>query len=167
MSAVFSECGNFRYRLGRRWDWCAETLVYIMLNPSTADAEQDDPTIRRCIGFAKAHGFGGIEVLNLYAYRATKPSDLKKAGYLVGPDNDRHIALVAGLAKTICVAWGANAEGLVRPHVVLIMLRALGIEPMCLSITKSGHPSHPLMLPSSCRLMPFTKEAIDEAMRKP
>ena len=165
MSAVISECGKFRYRLGRRWDATCEVLAYVMLNPSTADAEQDDATIRRCIGFAKAHGFGGIEVVNLYAYRATKPADLRKAGYPVGPENDAHIESVARHAGTVCVAWGSNVAGLERPQIVLPMLRNLGVQPMCLNITKSGFPSHPLMLPATCRLMPFTAEAIQQAMR--
>ena len=88
--AVLSDCGTYRYRLWRKWG-CGSPLLFVMLNPSTADAEVDDATIRRCLGFADAHGFGELEVVNLYAYRATDPADLKRAGYPVGPDNDAHI----------------------------------------------------------------------------
>jgi len=166
VSAVISECGKFRYRLGRRWADGGSTLAYVMLNPSTADAEQDDATIRRCIGFAKSHGYSALEVVNLYAYRATKPADLRKAGYLIGPENDAHIVEVARNASAVCVAWGANVAGLERPQIVLPMLHSLGVEIMCLDITKSGYPSHPLMLAGGCRLYPFTINAIQSAMDK-
>jgi hypothetical protein len=164
MSAIISECGKFRYRLGRRWDKGGWTLAYVMLNPSTADAEKDDATIRRCIGFAKAHGYSAMEVVNLYAYRATKPADLRKAGYLVGPENDAHIEQVAREAETVCVAWGANVKDLERPQLVLPILRKVGTPIMCLHITRSGYPSHPLMLPASCRMHSFNSEAILLAM---
>lgn len=165
MSAVISDCGKFRYRLGRRWAPGNKVLAYVMLNPSTADAEQDDATIRRCIRFAKDHGYDALEVVNLYAYRATKPADLRKAGYPVGPENDAHIEQVAREAEAVCVAWGANVDGLERPQIVLPLLRRVGTPIMCLEITRSGYPSHPLMLPSASRLMPFTPEAIEYAMR--
>lgn len=164
MTAIISDCGKFRYRLGRRWAEGGKALVFVMLNPSTADAEQDDATIRRCIRFAKAHDYNALEVVNLYAYRATKPADLRKAGYPVGTENDRHIAEVAGAAGAVCVAWGVNVAGLERPQIVLPMLYRLGPPVMCLQITRSGYPSHPLMLPSSCRLQPFSANAIQEAI---
>ena len=85
--ALLSSCGTYRYRLWRYWHTEREPLIFIMLNPSTADAMQDDPTIRKCIGFAKRLGFGGIEVVNLFAYRATDPRDLRANGYQVGPDD--------------------------------------------------------------------------------
>ena len=160
---ILSECGRYRYRLSRRWA-AGPTLLFIMLNPSTADAEVDDRTIRRCVAFAKAEGFCAIEVVNLYAYRATKPADLKRAGYPVGPDNDDHIEAAVRAASGVCLAWGANVAGLARPAVIQTKLRALGIKPMCLRITRSGYPEHPLMLPSACKLGPFTLEAIYEAM---
>lgn len=164
MSAVISVCGKFRYRLGRRWADGGKSLAYVMLNPSTADAEKDDATIRRCIRFAKDHGFNALVVVNLFAYRATKPADLRKAGYPVGPENDAHIAEVAKTADAVCVAWGANVDGLERPQVVLPALRKLGVEIQCLNITRSGYPSHPLMLASTCRLMPFNMQGIQAAM---
>lgn len=164
--AQLSPCGTFRYRLGREWteDGARKPLVFVMLNPSTADAEQDDATIRRCVRFADAQGFGAIDVVNLFAYRATKPEDLRRAGYPVGPDNDQHIADAVRRSGATCLAWGANAAGLERPQIVLPLIRAQGVEPLCLRITRSGHPQHPLMLPSSCRLMPFTADAVQAAM---
>lgn len=162
-TAALSTCGTYRYRLGRRWAE-GSTLLFVMLNPSTADADIDDPTIRRCIGFAQRGGFGALEVVNLYAYRATKPQDLRNAGYPVGPDNDHHIVSAASDAATVCVAWGANVAGLKRPDVVLPLLRRVGMPITCLSITRSGYPGHPLFLPSSCTLHDFSIDAIQEAM---
>lgn len=162
-NATVSDCGRYRYRLGRRWGEGA-ALVFIMLNPSTADAEVDDATIRRCIKFAQAHEFGALEVVNLFAYRATDPKDLRRAGYPVGPENDNHIAAAVVSAAAVCLAWGANVADLERPQIVLPMLRDAGVQLQCLRITRSGYPQHPLMLPSSCRLMPFNSEAIAAAM---
>lgn len=164
MSAIISPCSKFRYRLGRRWADGGQTLAYVMLNPSTADAEQDDATIRRCIRFAKAHDFNALDVVNLYAYRATDPADLRKAGYPVGPDNDQHIVQTVSEAHAVCVAWGANVAGLERPQIVLPMIRRCMATIFCLGITRSGYPAHPLMLPSSRRLQPFTLGAIQSAM---
>jgi hypothetical protein len=154
-TAVISPCGQFRYRLGRRWADGPE-LVFVMLNPSTADAERDDPTIRRCIAFAKAHGYSAIEVVNLFAYRATDPSDLRAAGCPVGPENDRHIdEAMPELPGVVCVAWGDRARGLARPGEVLrIIERALAI-PCSLAVTKHGMPAHPLMLRADCCLQPY------------
>lgn len=146
-----SECGRYRYRLGRKWGDTPD-LLFIMLNPSTADAEEDDPTIRRCVGFAKAHDHGGIQVVNLYAWRATDPRDLKAANYPIGPDNDNHIKAALGAAGAVCVAWGERARGLARPAEVLAMIQRAGRSARCLAVTSHGMPAHPLMLSSACRL---------------
>lgn len=167
-TATISECGRFRYRLGRRWAEGAP-LVFIMLNPSTADADVDDATIRRCVRFAQAHGYPAIDVVNLFAFRATDPKDLRRAGFPVGPENDEHIIAAAREAGAVCLAWGAHVADLERPQIVMPMLRSIGWDTdekplQCLRITRRGYPQHPLMLPSSCRLMPFTDEAVQEAM---
>lgn len=160
-SAVVSPCGTYRYRLGRAWRG-GPTLLFVMLNPSTADASVDDATIRRCVGFAHAMAFGAIEVVNLFAYRATKPTDLKRAGFPVGPDNDEHIRAAAFRAGDICVAWGAVPEAERRVNEVLPLIRrTTGRQIHCLNITRSGYPQHPLMLASSYRLRPFTLDAIE------
>lgn len=152
--ATISDCGRFRYRLWRKWGESAP-LLFIMLNPSTADADKDDTTIRRCVGFARSHGFGELEVVNLFAYRTTDPKELRRAGYPVGPENDDHIAAAVGGSAVVCVAWGANVHGLARPAEVLELLRRLGVSPHCLRTTRGGYPQHPLMLSSSCMLQPL------------
>lgn len=153
-TAILSPCGTFRYRLGRRWG-TGSPLLYVMLNPSTADAEDDDPTIRRCIGFGQSHRYNAIEVVNLYAFRATLPKDLKAAKYPVGDDNNTHIAEAVAEAGAVCVAWGAQAKDPSRPSAVLKMIRAAGVVPMVLGLTASGNPRHPLTLPVTCRLQPY------------
>ena len=160
-NAHFSPCGTFRYILTRRWAEDSAALVFVMLNPSTANAQVDDPTIRRCIGFAKSAGFGGIAVVNLFAFRATKPADLK-AGCLaerIGPENDAWIgSAVRGAVATggeVVCAWGAHARGLNRAQDVLADIRIAGARPMCLDATADGIPRHPLMLPASCRVRPL------------
>lgn len=161
--ALISDCGLFRYWLLRRWG-DGPLLLFVMLNPSKADALVDDATIRRCAMFAMTHYFGGFLVVNMFAFRATKPEDLKRAGWPVGPENDKWIEWAAERSDSICVAWGAHAADLERTQVVLTLLRRAGKPLQCLGITRGGHPSHPLMLPSSRRLQPFTVEAIQEAM---
>lgn len=161
-TALLSPCGKYRYRLGRRWA-DGPTLLYVMLNPSTADAQVDDATIRRCIGFAQAESFGALEVVNLFAYRTPHPVALKSAGFPAGPDNDGHITAAAKSAGAVCVAWGAQPEALPRIQVVMPLLWPHH-EPQCLAITRSGFPSHPVRLPKTCRLRPFSLEAIQAAM---
>ena len=164
-TAILSDCQRFRYRLSRHWGG-GPYLLFVMLNPSTTDGEVDDATIRRCIGFAQRAGYGGFDVVNLYAYRATKPRELRLAGYPVGADNDKHILNAATACAAYCLAWGANAHELERPSQVLPLLRQTGKPIFCLRITSKGQPEHPLMLPSSCVLTPFTLDAISEAMAK-
>lgn len=150
MNAVISACGRFRYQLTRGWHGGSRAnLGFVMLNPSTADAENNDPTIRKCIGFAQNLGYCGIVVTNLYAYRATDPADLRRAGYPVGDDNDYYIEHAAKRmsVETMVCAWGAGARGLARPAEVLALLRRLGVTPHALALTKDGVPRHPLYLP--------------------
>ena len=168
-SAVISPCGKFRYRLWRCWDMSqpSQKLVFVMLNPSTADGQDDDPTIRRCISFAKQHAFGMLEVVNLFAFRATEPIDLARAGYPPGPDNDHHLAEAAADAQGICLAWGAHGSHLAVEarvqRVMPIIRRHARVPEQCLAITSRGHPSHPLMLPASSRLHDYTLDAIQAA----
>lgn len=156
--ANLSDCGTYRYTLGRRWD-DGPTVVFVMLNPSTADASQDDPTIRRCIGFAKAFGYGALHVVNLYAFRATKPADLWKAADPIGPENDetlRSTFLTAhGEGSLVIAAWGANAAPL-RARFAHVIARAAGVTLTALGVTKDGAPRHPLYLPASAEPMPWT-----------
>ena len=146
LGAIISDCGTYRYALSRRWD-DGPTATFIMLNPSTADAERDDPTIRRCVGFAKALGCGRLVVGNLYAYRATKPADLWTAADPVGPENDATLRAMAYTDGPLIAAWGANA----RSDRVEAARVILGSSLMALGLTKTGAPRHPLYLPASAQ----------------
>ena len=144
--AYISLDGRYRYWLSRRWG-NSDAAVFVMLNPSTADALVDDPTIRRCVGFAKDWGCGGVFVVNLYAYRATKPADLWTAADPVGPDNDANLTVAAEWAADydapLIAAWGANA----KPDRVARVLALPGMGRLqCLGVTKAGQPRHPLYL---------------------
>lgn len=124
-----------------------------MLNPSTADAERDDPTIRRCASFARAWGLGGMTVVNLFALRATDPARLRRARDPIGRDNDRHIAEAAAGADRVVVAWGVHGTLRDRDRAVLALLA--GARPRCLGLTRGGHPRHPLYLSARTRSRPF------------
>ena len=143
MSTVFSPCGQYRYRLSRAWLLGEGTVLFVMLNPSTADAEMDDPTVRRCMGFARRWGFQGLVVGNLFAWRATDPRELQRASDPVGPENDRHLAEMSGGADVTIVAWGAHDVQRGRASDVLGLLKG-SVEH--LGLTKQGHPRHPLYL---------------------
>lgn len=156
MTAIISECGQYRYLLTRPGDSLSEkgTALFLMLNPSTADATIDDPTIRRCRNFAKAWGCNGIAVANLYALRATNPEDLWKRADPVGPENDWRLRMLACEYTDIVCAWGANAKP-ERVAAVANILTAAGGRLWCLGTTKDGHPRHPLYVRGDQELLPF------------
>jgi hypothetical protein len=114
-----------------------------MLNPSTADATQDDPTIRRCRGFAESWGHAGVTVANLYAYRATKPNDLWYTTDPIGPENDDHLYRLMKMYVDVVCAWGTNAKP-ERVAAFVELSRKAGVRLWCLGTTKSGAPRHPL-----------------------
>lgn len=144
--------GDYRYTLTRTWNASAEPLVFILLNPSTADASQDDPTIRRCVGFAKRWGFGGIVVVNLYAFRAAKPRDMLAAIDPIGPDNDRILTEIVN-GRTVVAAWGTNAR---RERVAEMLTLIQGTARLlALEITKFGHPRHPLYVHREAQPVPW------------
>lgn len=150
--ADISECGKYRYSLSRIWDESLNTIFFVMLNPSTADASEDDPTIRRCIGFAKLLGFGSLTVNNLFAYRSTDPKNLRTAISPIGPENDKTILALQPSSTVIC-AWGAYGGLFRRDQSVIRLLKTCGVEPKVLKLTAAGHPCHPLYL--SANLVPF------------
>lgn len=159
--AVLSEDGQYRYSLVRRWASSGLPAQFIMLNPSIADDAVDDPTIRRCVGFARALGCAGLVVVNLYAYRATKPADLWRAEDPVGPHADTYIRIVAHRAAVgapLIAAWGANAKPDRVAHVRELVASARA-ELTALGVTKSGAPRHPLYLPSAAVPTPWPEEA--------
>jgi hypothetical protein len=172
--AILSGCGKYRYCLWREWrgvaprkNWrwygCKDgaghelgepkSCLFVMLNPSTADAEQDDPTIRRCVGFAKRFGFDRLEVVNLYAWRATNPKEIiamTGGGDPVGPRNQEIIEKSATDAGLIICAWGAHGSHIGQDETVRGWLGERDLH--CLGRTKEGHPRHPLYLPSDVKL---------------
>jgi hypothetical protein len=158
-SAVISEDGLYRYELRRVWDKNLLVLEWIMLNPSTADASIDDPTIKRCIAFARAWGFGGIVVRNLYAWRATNPAELVNLSDPVGPDNRAQLSSTD--ADLTVVAWGANVaatgwwNGYPFGWQKTVIKRDLPL--MCLGTNANGSPKHPLYVRSSRSLEVWKK----------
>lgn len=145
-SAEISPCGKYRYHLRREWDLDLPKVAFVMLNPSTADASEDDATIRRCIGFAKAWGYGGIDVVNLFAFRATDPKELKTARNAIGPDNDAYVLSTVRLADKVICAWGANGDLFGRADRVTKILRDADVDLWCLEKTAKGMPKHPVRL---------------------
>lgn len=156
--ALLSADGTYRYNLWRRWG-PGLFLGYVMLNPSTADAEVDDQTIRRCCFFAKREGYDGIYVVNLYAYRATDQDDLwRLGGGGVGPDNDQHItaAILNDRIGGFVAAWGALPDlGRARQWRIREMFEDGGRDLTCLGRTKKGWPRHPSRLGNAVGLEPF------------
>jgi hypothetical protein len=153
--AVLSDCGKYRYLLRRTWDAKLPRVLFIMLNPSMADAEIDDATIRSCIRLCKCLGFGSFEVVNLFAFRATDPIELVKAEDPIGPRND--VTIEAALARcdiAIC-AWGAHHTAERRAADVRNMLRVRRPAIFCLGKTKAGFPKHPLYIKSGTPLEVF------------
>lgn len=148
--ARISECGLFRYALERTWDMALPPLIFFMLNPSTADGEVDDNTILACIAIAKLKGYGSIIVVNLFAYRTSKPKELAAAGWPDGPLNVETITtLLQGARKAggrVVCAWGAHGRGRDEPAMWLRHIRAMGITPYALGFTSDGIPRHPLYL---------------------
>lgn len=146
--ADFSPCGHYRYRLWRRWRE-GPSVAFIMLNPSTADATQNDPTIERCHRRAVDMGFSALEVVNIFAFRATDPRDLKSAAHPIGPDNDTRLLAAAKSSDRVICAWGGHGDHLGRHQEVRRLLKKHAINPYVLSLTAKGLPGHPLYLPYS------------------
>ena len=124
------------------WDETQPYVLFVGLNPSTADATNNDPTITRCINFAKSWGYGGMYVTNLFAYRATQPKDLKAAKNPVGKDNDSWVLKLAKDAGIIVAIWGNHGAYQSRSQEMLKILP----RPHCLKVSKTGEPMHPLYL---------------------
>jgi hypothetical protein len=150
--ATFSPCRLYRYALWREWDASKPAVVFCGLNPSTADETEDDPTIRRELGYARAWGFGRLVKVNAYGYRSTDPKGLWTVEDPRGPDNFLAIKAHAFRARLFVAAWGNNiraADALELRR----MLRFEGVKVHALRLTKQGQPQHPLYLPKD--LQPF------------
>lgn len=139
--ATFSDDRTYRYRLWRIWSEIEPAVAFCMLNPSTADETKEDPTIRRCIGFAKSWGYGGVVIVNLFALRSTDPKALYSHPDPVGPDNDGHISSVRETVPEMIAAWGAHGKFMGRGGAVF---RTVPMK--TLAWTSDGQPRHPLYL---------------------
>ena len=166
--AVLSPDRLYRYRLSRIWESRSKPVCFVMLNPSTADELADDATIRRCKGFAlswrqsadqsfmPAVRYGGIEVVNLFAYRATDPKEMMKAAHPIGPENDHHIIEAVKRSGIVVCAWGVNGGYMQQDRWILQLLFGLGITPHYLQLTADGAPRHPLRLRADLKPQPWT-----------
>lgn len=159
-TASISPCEQYRYTLSRFWDLSKPVLAYVMLNPSTADAMEDDPTIGSCVRIADYNGFGGITVLNLFAFRAIDCKQLRTAADPVGPENNEYIRSITQERRVVVLAWGSRQKIrtprlMFRPSVVKTILRENGVELKFLRTTKGGDPEHPLFIPRSTDLKDF------------
>ncbi len=156
-SAVISDDRVYRYSLARRWDGASrdsQILTWVMLNPSRADGATDDPTVRKCMGFARRWGFRSIRIVNLMAYRATRPIELMAAQDPRGPENLVYVSAALREATRVIVAWGDQG----RHHPldqILGLLRAHRSKVYCLGQTASGQPRHPCRLPYATPLVPW------------
>lgn len=154
--AVISDCGRYRYLLRRTWDHTKPRSLIVMLNPSTADAEINDATIRSCIRLSKGLSFGSFEVVNLFAFRATDPDDLARADDPVGPRNDDSIEGAILRCDIAVCAWGAHPLAHSRAGTVRSLLRSRRPAVFCLGTTKAGSPKHPLYIKTGTPLQTFT-----------
>lgn len=156
--AVFDPSRLYRYLLEIIWDSSLPVLVAIMLNPSTADEIANDPTVERVCRRARQRGFGGVIVLNAFAWRATKPEDMKRAVDPVGPDNDATISAVLERAHeggwTVFAGWGQHGVFRERHLAVLALCNAAGVQLMCLKIS-NGQPWHPLYVSYAQDFIPY------------
>ena len=167
MTAVFSPCRRWRYRLERDVAVLASTrgaCAFVGLNPSTADETLDDPTIRRCMRFARDWGFRRLVMANAYAWRSTDPRGLWTADDPVGPGNDAHLEAIARDVELVVCAWGTHAKP-DRVAAVLAAIARAGRKPYALRTTAAGAPAHPLYLPASLTPIPWSPHARDPRSR--
>ena len=166
-SAEFDPSQQYRYTLTRGWpDWDDKNtrrLFFIMLNPSTATAEENDPTVRRCMGYAYDWGYRQLTVLNIFALRSTDPSALYTHPDPVGPDNNKIIEReikdakkVTKLDPLIICAWGTHGDLNGRGEDVVMLLKDIKAIPYCFKTTKGGQPQHPLYLAADLRPYPYS-----------
>lgn len=149
--AIFSDCKKYRYALWRVWDTELPLVMFLMLNPSTADESADDPTLRRCIGYAKEWGYGGVIKANLFAYRSTDFSKLYDVEDPIGPLTDKYLKKLKSKSSTVIGAWGNWGAYKERS----VHIRSIFPELYCLKINASGEPAHPLYLRKTLKPIEF------------
>ena len=150
-SAIFSDCRSYRYSLTRTWDVSKKYVLFIGLNPSTADENYDDPTIRRCVDYAHRWGYGGLVMTNLFAFRATLPIDLKNAKFPIGEQNNQYIINLHKNSGLTVAAWGNDGCFKERDKEVISLVTKL----VCLKINKTGQPAHPLYQNKATKLINY------------
>jgi hypothetical protein len=153
--AVISDCGKYLYLLRRAWDHDKQRALFVMLNPSTADADVDDATIRSCIRLCKSWGYGSFEVVNLFAYRSTDPDALKGVFDAVGEKNEGIVQNAIARCDVVICAWGAHPEAGFEASKMVRRITALRPMAFCLGVTKSGAPKHPLYIKTGTPLTAF------------
>ena len=153
-SAGMSRCKAYRYWLRRRWDEGPE-VIFIGLNPSTADSKSDDPTLRRIMGFSHKWGFSGVTVINLFAWRSQDPRELRKVEDPVGPRNNYWLKKLSQGTEPVVAAWGNGGGFRARNQFALATVAEL----YCFGQTRQGHPRHPLYAPINSRLIELDKSA--------
>lgn len=157
--AIFDITGRYRYSLWRAWSPHHPRIAFILLNPSTADELRNDPTIRRCISFARTWNFGSIEVVNLFAYRATDYRELFKAREPIGTENNRFLVQALERSSFIVLGWGTRGTFLNRDRQVMSFLAGKN-HLYCLGITKNGQPRHPLYVKGNTHLIYINLKSI-------
>lgn len=159
--AIFDQTRVYRYALWREWNPLfisgdfPQYVLFICLNPSTADEAKNDPTIRRCIAYARQWGYSALVMANLFAHRATVPQTLLCVSDPIGPENDAHLKTLAERAELTVAAWGGHCSTPARAQKVQPLLSG---RTVCLGLTKSGAPLHPLYVKKEAVLQPFIGE---------
>jgi hypothetical protein len=152
--AIFDVSGRYRYSLSRTWSAYHPRILFVLLNPSTANEYKNDPTIRRCISFARTWNFGSIEVVNLFAYRATDYGELFKVSDPIGAENNRFLMQAVERCSTVVLGWGTRGTLLGRDRQVMSLFAGKK-DVYCLGITNDGQPRHPLYVKGNTCLVPF------------
>lgn len=153
--AVISQDGRYRYLLRRVWDYAKPRVLFVMLNPSTADAHEDDATIRSCVRLASGAGYGSMEVVNLFGYRATNPAELQNVSNPIGPANADVGDVAINRCDLVICAWGTHHMAERRAREMVSWVKGWKPAAYCLGTTKSGAPKHPLYIKSGTPLQTF------------
>lgn len=159
--AAFSPCMTYRYDLVRVWDDTLPTFMVIMLNPSTADAEKDDPTTRKCLRYARDNGCGRYVAVNLFAFRSPEPKVMKAHEATSGTIMialcyvEQHIEIAAKSGGPIVVAWGNDGAHNYEHKAMLDRLKRAGVEPLCFGVNNNGQPKHPTYIANGLPLLPY------------